>query len=276
MRIHIRHATTYTYDQPAKAVIQLLRLTPRGFEGQTVKRWRIDLDVDGSLRQTEDAFGNIMHMLSLSGPIARLTVAADGEVDTADSHGVVNGAVERFPAGLYLRETDLTRPSPELAAFARDAVRGQADPLKALHALMLAVHRAIAFDTAPTHAQTTAAEAFRLGSGVCQDLTHVFIAAARTLDVPARYVGGYLWRADGARRQLQEAGHAWAEALVPGLGWVGFDPANAICATEAHVRVAVGLDYLGAAPVRGARIGGPDERLDVALSVTQAAAARQD
>ncbi|MDX2222345.1 MAG: transglutaminase family protein [Rhodospirillaceae bacterium] len=276
MRIHIRHATTYTYDQPAKAVIQLLRLTPRACEGQSVRRWRIDLDVDGSLRQSEDAFGNVTHMLSLAGPIARLTVAADGEVETMETDGVVRGAVERFPTGLYLRETALTRPSAELAAFARDATAGRGDPLTVLHALMLAVHRAIAFDTRPTQATTTAAEAFRIGSGVCQDLTHVFIAAARVLGIPARYVGGYLWRADGALRQVQDAGHAWAEAHTPNLGWVGFDPANAICSTAAHVRVAVGLDYLGAAPVRGSRTGGPDERLDVALSVTQAAAARQD
>ena len=104
---------------------------------------------------------------------------------------------------------------------------------------------------------TTAAEAFALKRGVCQDLTHVFIAAARHLGVPARYVGGYFHRADGVTQQ--DAGHAWAEAHVPALGWVAFDPANGICATDAHVRVAVGLDYLGAAPVRGARRGGGNE-----------------
>ena len=105
------------------------------------------------------------------------------------------------------------------------------------------------FDTDPTHVATTAAEAFALRRGVCQDLTHIFIAAARTLGIPARYVGGHFHRADGVT--AQEAGHAWAEVHVENLGWVGFDPTNGICATEAHVRVAVGLDYLGAAP--GAR-----------------------
>ena len=84
---------------------------------------------------------------------------------------------------------------------------------------------------------------------MCQDFTHIFIAAARSLGIPARYVGGYFHRDDGVIEQ--DAGHAWAEAFVPELGWVGFDPANGICATDAHVRVAVGLDYLGAAPVRG-------------------------
>jgi transglutaminase-like putative cysteine protease len=112
----------------------------------------------------------------------------------------------------------------------------------------------MAFDADPTHAATTAAEAFALKRGVCQDITHVFIAATRILGIPARYVGGYFRRGDGITEQ--EAGHAWAEACVPELGWVAFDAANGICGTDAHVRVAVGLDYLGAAPLRGARYGG--------------------
>ena len=97
----------------------------------------------------------------------------------------------------------------------------------------------------------------------------MFIAAARHLGVPARYVGGYFHRADGVTQQ--DAGHAWAEAYVPALGWIAFDPANGICTTNAHVRVAVGLDYLGAAPVRGARRGGGTESLTVNVLVDQAA-----
>src|SRR5207237_3124684 len=109
-------------------------------------------------------------------------------------------------------------------------------------------------DTIPTYTSTTAAEAFALKRGVCQDFTHIFIAAARSIGIPARYVGGYFRRNDGVIDQ--DAGHAWAEAFVPDLGWVAFDPTNGISATDAHVRVAVGLDYLGAAPVRGTRYGG--------------------
>ena len=115
----------------------------------------------------------------------------------------------------------------------------------------------MAFDTNPTGTTTTAAQAFALKRGVCQDLSHIFIAAARSLGVPARYIGGHFHRGDGVIEQ--EAGHAWAEAFVPDLGWVAFDPTNGISATDAHVRVAVGLDYLGAAPVRGSRQGGGAE-----------------
>jgi len=124
------------------------------------------------------------------------------------------------------------------------------------------------YDTDPTHTATTAAEAFALKRGVCQDLTHVFLSAARSAGVPARDVSGYFRRNDGVTDQ--DAGHAWAEAFVPRLGWVAFDPANGMCATDAHIRVAVGLDYLGAAPVRGTRYGGMEETLSVLIRVVQA------
>ncbi len=137
--------------------------------------------------------------------------------------------------------------------------------------MMTALNREIAFDTDPTHAATTAAEAFALRRGVCQDLTHIFVAATRALGVPARYIGGHFHRADGVT--AQDAGHAWAEAYIEDLGWVGFDPTNGICTTDAHVRIAVGLDYLGAAPVRGTRYGGSGETLKVAVRVDQAAPA---
>ena len=110
------------------------------------------------------------------------------------------------------------------------------------------------FDIASTDAGTTAAQAFTLRSGVCQDITHVFLAAARHLEMPARYVSGYFYRADGVVDQ--DAGHAWAEAKVPDLGWVGFDPTNGISPTEAHVRVAIGLDAVGAARCGAAAAGG--------------------
>jgi transglutaminase-like putative cysteine protease len=269
MRIRISHATTYAYDTPPKVVTQMLRLTPRDHDGQHVIAWRIDLSEDCLLHQHEDAFGNIIHSFTAEGPFNELTVAVDGEVDTQDTHGLVSGAIERFPPQLYLRETLLTQADAAIFDFAQ-ATRATADgdTLTLLHALVTALNREIVFDTDPTHAATTAAEAFSLRRGVCQDITHVFIAAARALGIPARYVGGHFRRADGVT--AQDAGHAWAEAYIAQLGWVGFDPTNGICTTDAHVRVAVGLDYLGAAPVRGTRFGGSGESLKVAVRVDQA------
>ena len=136
-----------------------------------------------------------------------------------------------------------------------------------MHALLGAIYRDVTYEVRATTVGTSAIEAFRQRRGVCQDLSHIFIAGARHLGVPARYVSGHLARSDGVVEQ--EASHAWAEALVDGLGWVGFDPANGICPGERHVRVACGFDYLSCAPVRGARRGGGAEKLTVQLTVEE-------
>lgn len=275
MRIRVSHETLYRYAAPATGVIQTLRLTPRNHDGQYVVDWRIDISEDCRLEQQEDAFGNITHTFNAAGGFTLLGVRVDGEVDTQDTTGIVRGAIERFPPSLFLRETELTRPDGAIIEFARklDASAG-ADPLKLLHLLLDSLHEDITFDTDPTQSSTTAAQAFGLKRGVCQDLAHIFIAAAREVGVPARYVGGYIYRADGV--VAQDAGHAWAEGFVPHIGWVAFDPANGVCPTDAHIRVAVGLDYLGAAPVRGTRYGGGAEALDVRILVQQAAQQTQN
>jgi transglutaminase-like putative cysteine protease len=266
MRIRVAHQTVYRYDPPAKAIIQALRLTPRSHDGQHVSRWRIDLaDADGRLRPFEDSFGNLCHTLSVTGPVDSSTVLVEGEADTFDTAGVVRGAMERFPEEVFLRSTDLTAADEALQAFAEKVGSSPSDRLALLHELLRAIHETVEYDTEPTHAATTAAEAFALKKGVCQDLAHIYIAAARHLGIPARYVSGYFWRADGVENQ--NAGHAWAEAHVPGLGWVGFDPANAQCPNDAYLRVATALDYLGAAPVRGSRYGGGAEDLSVTVRV---------
>jgi transglutaminase-like putative cysteine protease len=266
MRVRIAHDTVYRYDRPVKALVQALRLTPRDHDGQHVLRWRIEPSVDGRLKPREDALGNIVHMFSADRPVEEIAVRVTGEVETSDGTGILSGTVERVPDLFYLRETELTAADEPLREFAR-SVAGDAarDPLGALHRLLTGIHREIAFDTDTTHVATTAREAFALRGGVCQDLTHIFIAACRHLGIPARYVSGYFFRADGVLDQ--DAGHAWAEAKVPNLGWVGFDAANGISVGEAHVRIAIGLDYLGAAPIRGTRQGGGSERLSVSLRV---------
>lgn len=266
MRIRISHATTYDYERDARSILQMLRVTPRAHEGQQVIHWRLAADADVRLRWTEDAFGNIVHSLSIERPVQSLTVTVTGELVTNDTAGVVRGAVERLPAPVYLRSTRLTAPTPEIATFAEAADPGvEAGELARLHALMNAVCERVAFVVGVTEVSSTAAEVFTLGRGVCQDLSHVFLAAARSRGLPARYVSGHLMRGDGS--EMQDAAHAWVEASVPDLGWVSFDPANGVSATEAYVRVAIGLDYLDAAPVRGARNGGGQERLSVRLKV---------
>lgn len=269
MRIRIKHISAYGYEQPARRLHQVLRLTPRSHDSQRVMSWRVTVEPEARLRHAEDMLGNHLLRLCVEGPTDTLRIRVVGEVQTSDAHGILRGVTERFPPGLFLRDTPLTEASAELRAFAHEAAGSETrSTLDQLHELMAAVHSRIAFDTDGTHAATSASESFALGKGVCQDLSHVFIAACRALDIPARYISGYFVRNDGVAQQ--EAAHAWAEAFVPDMGWIGFDPTNCICPTDAHVRVAVGLDYNGAAPIRGSRGGGGAETLDVTLDVAQA------
>lgn len=265
MRIRVSHQTVFEYSSPAKSLIQTLRLTPRNHDGQFVVNWRIDVDIDSSLKSGEDCFANITHLLSVGGPVERFTLRVDGEVETHDTAGVVRGTVERFPEQLYLRESSIAAHDERIRDFA-DGVAKEAgeDTLARLHGLMGGVHAKIVLNVDPDAEHATAASSFAEGAGTAQDIAHVFIAAARYLEIPARYASGYVWRADGG---VARAGHAWAEAYVPGLGWVGFDPSFDVCPEGAHVRVAVALDALGAAPIRGASFGGGPEirngRVDV-------------
>ena len=274
MRIRVVHETIYTYEQPARGLIQVLRMTPRDHDGQYVRRWRIEPSVDGRLTEREDGYGNVVHWFTPDQASDALVIRVTGEVDTHETHGIVRGAVERLPEPFYLRDTDLVLPSPEIQALS-DAVAAAGDPaaLPFLHRLMAAVHAHMTYTPGPASAAVPAPKAFTAEAGVCQDFAHVFIAAARHRAIPARYVSGY-HRPEGSTAE-QETPHGWAEALVPDLGWVGFDPATGDATTEAYIRVASGLDYLGAAPIRGSRTGGGTETLDVKLRVEQAQAAPQ-
>ncbi|MFY9658957.1 MAG: transglutaminase family protein [Methylocystis sp.] len=273
MLIRIRHETIHRYGAPAKSAMQRLLVTPRNHDGQHVRQWRIDVIHDCALTSGEDAFGNIEHRFFVEGPLQTLTTLVEGEVETFDQAGVVSGAVERVPLALFLRETPLTRADSALSSFARDVAARELTTLARLHALMAALRDGVALERSATHSATNASEAFAKRRGVSEDFAHVFIACARTLGIPSRYVSGYLRQDDGKAAQV--ASHTWAEAHVEGLGWVGFDPVNALCPNESYVRVAVALDQLGAAPVRGARIGGGAEETTVVVRVEDARAQSQ-
>ncbi|WP_230530387.1 transglutaminase family protein [Microvirga roseola] len=267
MRIRITHETIYRYSEPVKSAIQLLRLTPRGHAGQAVLAWAIDTDCNARLIRREDWDGNIAHSLFVAGPVEQISLRVEGEIEVTDTSGVIRGGVERFPEIFYLRETPLTTADAPIRDFAMAAAGSLVSPLDQAHTLMEAIHGRLRFDMEATHAATTASNSFTAGHGVCQDFTHVFLTAARHLRIPARYVSGYLHKPGEA---VQDAGHAWAEAAIPGLGWVSFDAANNVSTTENYVRLATGLDYLDAAPVRGSYYGVSREALDVRLRIESA------
>lgn len=273
MRLSIQHLTRYAYSEPTRGVIQLLRKTPLSFAGQTVLDWRIDVDCDARLREGRDGYGNATHMLYIDKPVKSLSVTVAGRVLTEDRAGVIEGVPADLPAQVFCRSTELSAAGPALAALAESVAAGPDPALGRLHRLNALIHEKMRFDTGATDIDTTAEEACAAGHGVCQDFTHMLIGAARHLGIPARYISGHLFRRDTS--QTQEAAHAWAECWVGDLGWVAFDPTNGICADEAYVRVACGLDYRDAAPVAGARSGGGSEELAVEVDVSETQAQSQ-
>lgn len=262
MHLRIESATTYTYDRPPRRSTQYLRLTPQSGPGQTVGNW--DISAPGTLTAWTDMFGNRCHTLSVERPGPALEIVVAGTVQTTDTAGVLPPSpAGALPDTAYLRTTGYTRPDPGIAAFAEPRRPAcETDRLAGLHELMTAIHAEVAYVEGATSVLTTAGQAFAERRGVCQDHAHILIAAARCLGIPARYVSGYLWTGEtGAGGAAFSASHAWAECLVGGLGWVSFDAANGVCATDAYVRAAVGFDYATACPVRGVRTGGGEERM---------------
>jgi len=272
MRLTINHVTRYRYDVAPARIIQLLRMTPASFDGHNVADWRIDVDCDARLREGRDGFGNVTHMLYIDAPPGEVQVAVTGRVTTRNRHGLAAGLPEPLPPAAYLRQTPLTHPDEAIVDFAHALEASGGSTLDKLHRLAAALNARLSFETGQTDVDTDAATAFGAGHGVCQDFTHIFLSAARVNNIPARYVSGHLYRRDGA--ELQAASHAWAEALVPDLGWVGFDPSNGISPDDAYVRVACGLDYPDAAPVSGTRTGGRGETLSVDVRVVEQAQAQ--
>jgi transglutaminase-like putative cysteine protease len=266
MRLSVDHVTRYLYDRPARSVVQSHRLHPSAFAGQKVTAWEVSVSGGSKGAGFRDGAGDHVQGWTIAGPVSEVVVRVSGTVETTDLTGVLKGHREVVHPDCYLRATHPTRGDAALTALAMQADGG--DPLGLAHALSAAVADAIAYRPGVTHAHTTAAEALALGEGVCQDHAHALIACARARGMPGRYVSGYLFAAaDGTPH---EAAHAWAELHVPGLGWVGFDPANRCCPDDRYIRLGSGFDAQDAAPIRGIARGGGREALDVTVAVQQA------
>lgn len=263
MRLTVRHATAYAYDPPAERCALRLRLYPPSFDSQRVLSWTVTVNDAAAPAQLTTATGDRESVWTSAGSGERVEIVAEGEVETKDASGVVRGLRDAARPAVYLRSTPLTQADKAIEMLAA-GIPG-ASVLERMHGLNAAVREAIDYTPASTTSHTSAAQALKLGAGVCQDHAHVFISAARFLQIPARYVVGYLLALD---ENLTET-HAWAEVWAPDIGWVGFDPANRICPTERYVRLACGLDSSDAAPIRGSVSGTPQERLSASVDISQ-------
>jgi transglutaminase-like putative cysteine protease len=256
MRLSISHDTTYHYENQVKSSIQYLRLTPQQSERQQVLNWQLKLP--RLVRAQCDPYGNILHVLTIDEPHGSIVIGASGLVEIDELRETEHEKGSALP---FLRFTRLTDPDPALREFALQQC-GRRRDRSALIGLMEALHQQIAYTPGSTAVETTAAQAFVGQVGVCQDHAHAFLACARSLGIPARYVSGYLY----TETSDHLASHAWAEAWLEGA-WYSFDVTNQLARPERHLKLAVGLDYLDACPVRGVRRGGGSEQMHAQVFV---------
>ena len=275
MKLEIVHTTRYRYSGPIAETVMEVRLRPMDGNGQRCLKFELDVSAGINPRTYRDGYGNNVHYFNLVRPHTRLSVTSRSVVETGRE-------LDRDPGEElvqdYLRYRAPVKDVPGIRELAKrhpiaDPTSGASVEL-ALDELTRAISRDFAYDRAVTNVYSSVDEVLALRAGVCQDFAHLFIAVARTMSVPARYVSGYI-HSGGASRgagSVAPASHAWAEAWVPGRGWVGYDATHPVRATEHHVRLAVGRDYTDAAPTRGIYVGSASGTMQVSVRTQEVSA----
>lgn len=266
MILNVEHSTIYAYQQPLQRSAQLLRLTPLTHQRQRVLTWQ--LQTSGELTSALDWYGNQIHYLMVSAT-CNITLKALGQVEVRPA--MANPLPGPLPVLYFLRYTELANMDSNMrqwlmtvnAKVSAIAEYTRERQLELLALIAAAILFRVPYQRGITSAITSASAAFALGAGVCQDHTHIFLACCRCLQLPARYVSGYLHTDDVSHL----ASHAWAEVWLTD-GWYSFDISNQCPAGEQHIELAYGLDYLDAGPIRGSRFGGGEECLNVISLVT--------
>jgi len=266
---------TYGYESPVTNVRTIMRVAPHQHYGRQRRldvRWHMDPPAD--YRHYTDAFGNLVWQMDHARVEKEITCTVDIRVETeagylADGTLALQGTDPldtdcTVDSSEFTRLTHLVDRSDTLARLADRLRGGGGAPAKLAEAILHHVHASLRYERGRTHVGTTASEAFALGSGVCQDYTHVMLAVCRLAKLSARYVSGLL----PGEGQM----HAWVEVLLPGTGqkpptWVGYDPTHQRRCDERYISVAVGRDYQDIAPTSGYYEGEATNRLDMAVSV---------
>jgi transglutaminase-like putative cysteine protease len=265
MKLEITHSTRYRYSAPIAETVMEVRLRPMDGNGQRCTDFRLELSHGIETRTYVDGYGNHVHYFNLVRPHSGLSVISRSTVET--------GLTADEDPGEELVQDFLRYRSPvkdvdgvrALAQRHRIADRSSADSVeKALDELTLNISREFTYDQSVTNVYSSVEDVLTLRAGVCQDFAHLFIAVARAMGVPARYVSGYIHLPKWGSKAMT-ASHAWAEAWVPGRGWIGFDATHPVRTGEHHVRLAVGRDYTDAAPTRGIYVGSANSTMTISV-----------
>jgi transglutaminase-like putative cysteine protease len=274
----IQHVTSYRYSEPISESQMEVRMQPRTEGPQRSWDFQLRTSPRSRVSSYRDPLGNAVHHFDVPSRHAQLSISvealvemgpiAPAPIDLGSSAWRELEALSQSEDGWeMLQPSRFAHPTERLGAFIAElGFERQADPLRTVRHVAETVHRSFTYAPESTRVDSPIDDALTSRRGVCQDFAHISIAIARSLGIPCRYVSGYLFhRADDASGTEHDATHAWVEALLPGLGWVGFDPTNNLCAGDRHIRVAVGRDYADVPPARGVFKG--DAKTESALSV---------
>ena len=287
----IRHVTRFRYSSPVRESVMELRMQPRSEGPQTLRSFQIATNPRAQLYAYTDHLGNAVYHFNLLREHEELRIEVQAVVEFANMQQLPERISEadwaRYDQAQMsddhfdmLGASKFARPSPELLTFMRiaDIERPRGDPLTALKTLNRAIYHSFEYESGITQVHSPIEVALKGRQGVCQDFSHIMIAVARQWGIPARYVSGYMYHRGNRDRSEADATHAWVEAWLPDLGWVGFDPTNNVMAMERHVRAAVGRDYSDVPPTRGTFKGLADTELSIAVAIepTQAPVRHED
>jgi len=288
LRYRLRHRTTYAYEQAVSFARCVLRLTPRSSATQTVLESAINVTPAPSARLVRiGPFGAEIVTVTVDKPHTALVIEANSRIDVhlppagdpeasqpwETVRGLALSATDLSPDGpaSYLFPTPRTPIVPSITDYARTSFPPGRPIIAAVSELNDRIHREFKYDPGATEVSTPVAQAFAARHGVCQDFAQIMICGLRGLGLPAQYVSGYLRtipppgqpRLEGA-----DATHAWVAAWCGDeVGWVGFDPTNAILAGDDHLVLAVGRDYADVAPIDGVILASGDQTLKVEVDV---------
>ncbi len=254
MKLQIVHSTRYRYTGPIAESVMEVRLRPMDGGGQRCTEFSLELSSGLKPRGYMDGYGNHVHYFNLSRPHTGLSIVSRSVVETGlgDEPEPGEELVQDFLRFRSpVKDVEGVREIARLHAIDEGAPPEATE--RALEALTRYINREFEYNLTATNVYSGVDEVLELRAGVCQDFAHLLVAVARTMGVPARYVSGYI-HLPGDRGPTT-ASHAWAEAWVPGRGWIGYDATRPVRTTDHHVRLAVGRDYTDAAPTRGVYVG---------------------
>ncbi len=287
MLYHVNHRTTYRYAYPVSFGNHVACLKPRSFGTNRLLNNALRIHpAPTTLTERTDFFGNRLNFFTLEEPHKELVVEAKSQIVVEatpefsqpsslpweDSTGSLaeGGSPEALDAYQYQLESPRIDRRPEYAAYALESFTPERPMREALLDLTARIHRDFRFDAKVTTVRTPTEEVFKKRGGVCQDFAHVQIACLRSINVPARYVSGYLrtYPPPGRPRLVgADASHAWVSAYCRRLGWLDMDPTNNVAPTDGHVTLAWGRDYGDVSPLRGLILGGGRSTLKVEVDM---------